>query len=123
MCIRDRKNGVSYMFEASVGGGIPEIRGMRTSLAGDTVGAVNGILNGTTNYILTRMKKDGATFAEALSEAQRLSLIHILLIALYGLFVWRGITVARRAPDTFTSLTAFGITCQVGIQALLNRCV
>lgn len=44
----------------------------------------------------------------------------VLLIALYGLFVWRGITVARRAPDTFTSLTAFGITCQVGIQALLN---
>ena len=44
----------------------------------------------------------------------------VLLIALYGLFVWRGITVARRAPDTFSSLTAFGITCQVGIQALLN---
>ena len=44
----------------------------------------------------------------------------VLLIALYGLFVWRGITVARRAPDTFTSLTAFGITCQVGIQALLT---
>ena len=72
LCETAEKNGVSYMFEASVGGGIPEIRGMRTSLAGDTVGAVNGILNGTTNYILTRMKKDGATFAEALSEAQRL---------------------------------------------------
>ena len=44
----------------------------------------------------------------------------VLLIALYGLFVWRGITVARRAPDTFSSLLAFGITCQVGIQVLLN---
>lgn len=67
-----KANGVQYMFEASVGGGIPEIRGMRTSLAGDTVTKIDGILNGTTNYILTRMKKDGATFASALSEAQRL---------------------------------------------------
>lgn len=64
--------GVSYMFEASVGGGIPEIRGMRTALAGDTVTGIDGILNGTTNYILTRMKKDGVTFEAALSEAQRL---------------------------------------------------
>ncbi len=64
--------GVSYLFEASVGGGIPEIRGMRTSLAGDTVSAVDGIVNGTTNFILTRMKRDGATFPEALAEAQRL---------------------------------------------------
>lgn len=67
-----RECGVEYMFEASVGGGIPEIRGMRTSLAGDTVTKIDGILNGTTNYILTRMKKDGATFESALSEAQRL---------------------------------------------------
>lgn len=44
----------------------------------------------------------------------------ILLIVLYGLFVWRGITVARRAPNTYSSLLAFGITCQVGIQVLLN---
>ena len=44
----------------------------------------------------------------------------VLLIVLYGLFIWRGMKVARRAPDTFTSLTAFGITCQVGIQAALN---
>ncbi len=67
-----RENGVQYEFEASVGGGIPEIRGMRSSLAGDTISRVDGILNGTTNYILTRMKKDGATFGEALAEAQRL---------------------------------------------------
>ena len=64
--------GVSYLFEASVGGGIPEIRAMRTSLAGDTVTAIDGILNGTTNYILTRMRQDGATFADALREAQKL---------------------------------------------------
>lgn len=67
-----RENSVSYLFEASVGGGIPEIRGMRTSLAGDTISGIDGIMNGTTNYILTRMKKDGATFENALSEAQRL---------------------------------------------------
>ncbi|MDD6095672.1 MAG: homoserine dehydrogenase [Clostridia bacterium] len=67
-----RQAGVQYLFEASVGGGIPEIRGMRTSLAGDTVSGIDGIMNGTTNYILTRMKKDGASFDEALSEAQRL---------------------------------------------------
>lgn len=67
-----QKFGVQYMFEASVGGGIPEIRGMRTSLAGDTITAIDGILNGTTNYILTAMKKAGADFEKVLSEAQRL---------------------------------------------------
>lgn len=67
-----REMGVSYLFEASVGGGIPQIRGMRTSLAGDTITAIDGIMNGTTNYILTRMRKDGATFADALKEAQTL---------------------------------------------------
>ncbi|MBR6676125.1 MAG: cell division protein FtsW [Clostridia bacterium] len=44
----------------------------------------------------------------------------ILLIGLYGLFVWRGITIAKKAPDAFSSLTAFGITFQVGIQSALN---
>ncbi len=67
-----REMGVSYLFEASVGGGIPQIRGMRTSLAGDTITAIDGIMNGTTNYILTRMRKDGATFEAALAEAQTL---------------------------------------------------
>ncbi len=44
----------------------------------------------------------------------------IILIALYGFFVWRGMTIAKRAPDMFSSLVAFGITCQVGVQAMLN---
>ncbi len=44
----------------------------------------------------------------------------VLLIALYGVFLWRGFLIAKRAPDTFSSLTAFGITFQVGIQAALN---
>lgn len=67
-----KKHGVHYLFEASVGGGIPEIRSMRTSLAMDTVKSIDGIMNGTTNYILTRMKNDGVSFEEALREAQSL---------------------------------------------------
>ncbi len=66
------ENGVSYMFEASVGGGIPVIRPFTTSLAGDRIGKIDGILNGTTNYILTRMKESGCSFEDALSEAQTL---------------------------------------------------
>ncbi len=58
--------------EAAVGGGIPVLRSMKTSLASDRIKAVTGILNGTTNYILTKMEKDGADFASALREAQDL---------------------------------------------------
>ena len=65
-------NGVAYLYEASVGGGIPLIRPMRTSLAGERIDAVYGILNGTTNYILTKMREENASFADALAEAQRL---------------------------------------------------
>jgi len=67
-----KENGVHYLFEPSVGGGIPEIRSMRTSLAGDTITAIDGILNGTTNYILTRMKREGVDFTSTLKDAQRL---------------------------------------------------
>ncbi|MBQ3526963.1 MAG: homoserine dehydrogenase [Clostridia bacterium] len=67
-----KENGVHYFFEPSVGGGIPEIRSMRTSLAGDTITAIDGILNGTTNYILTRMKREGVDFTSTLKDAQRL---------------------------------------------------
>lgn len=66
------KNGVSYMYEAAVGGGIPLIRSLRTSLAADEISSVRGILNGTTNYILTAMDKDGTDFSDVLKEAQRL---------------------------------------------------
>ena len=64
--------GLRYLFEASVGGGIPIIRAMTTSLAGNGICEVNGILNGTTNYILTEMKDNGKTMEEALATAQRL---------------------------------------------------
>ncbi len=66
------KNGVRYMFEASVGGGIPVIRPMMTDLASNKITKINGILNGTTNYILTSMRDDAKSFGEALGEAQRL---------------------------------------------------
>ncbi len=65
-----REHGVSYLFEASVGGGIPIIRPLREDLASNHVTSVSGILNGTTNYILTRMNTAGASFETALREAQ-----------------------------------------------------
>ena len=67
-----RENGVSYLFEASVGGGIPIIRPLREDLASNNVTSISGILNGTTNYILTRMDTEGASFADVLKDAQRL---------------------------------------------------
>ena len=65
-----RANGVSYLFEASVGGGIPIIRPMCNDLASNNVLGINGILNGTTNYILTKMMADGAAFEDVLRDAQ-----------------------------------------------------
>lgn len=64
--------GVDVLFEGSVAGGIPIIRPMKESLAGDRVRRVMGIVNGTTNFILTRMSETGESFAEALGEAERL---------------------------------------------------
>ena len=64
--------GVSLNFEAAAAGGIPIIKTLREALAGNTIGRVYGILNGTCNYILTRMEQDRIGFEEALSAAQRL---------------------------------------------------
>ncbi len=61
---------INYLFEASVGGGIPVIRPLHNCLAGNEVVEIFGILNGTTNYILTKMIKEGVSFEAALSEAQ-----------------------------------------------------
>ncbi|HAB93589.1 MAG TPA: homoserine dehydrogenase, partial [Lachnospiraceae bacterium] len=60
----------SYMFEASVGGGIPLIRPIRACLTQENITSIFGILNGTTNYIMTRMEKAGLSFDTALKEAQ-----------------------------------------------------
>jgi homoserine dehydrogenase len=64
--------GVAIMYEAAVGGGIPVIRPLAESLAGEDIDAVSGIVNGTTNYILTAMAKEGTSYEDALQEAQRL---------------------------------------------------
>ncbi len=64
------KNGVRYLFEASVGGGIPIIKPMMSDLAQNRIDGISGILNGTTNYILTQMTENGAGFGDALKEAQ-----------------------------------------------------
>ena len=65
-----KENGVRYMFEASVGGGIPVIQPLSTCLAGNNIQEIYGILNGITNYILTQMKETGKSFGQALEEAQ-----------------------------------------------------
>ena len=65
-----RVNKCNYMFEASVGGGIPIIRPLNASLTPERVDGINGILNGTTNYILSKMEKEGADFDTVLKEAQ-----------------------------------------------------
>src|SRR5438067_1681801 len=64
--------GVDLLFEAAVAGGIPLIRPLRESLAGDRIRRVLGIVNGTTNFVLTRMTEEGSAFQEALAEAQAL---------------------------------------------------
>lgn len=67
-----REKQVNFLFEASTGGGIPVIRTMYRSLAGEKIEEITGILNGTTNYILTKMDRCGQTFESALKEAQDL---------------------------------------------------
>lgn len=62
----------NYMFEASVGGGIPIIRSVNTALTAEKIEAVTAILNGTTNYILTKMGSEGTEYEEALKQAQEL---------------------------------------------------
>jgi len=64
-----QKKGVRVGFEASVGGGIPVIKALREGLVGNRVGVIYGILNGTTNYILTRMFEEDLDFEDALREA------------------------------------------------------
>jgi homoserine dehydrogenase len=66
------EKGVALAFEASVAGGIPIVKTLREGLAGNSIERVYGILNGTSNYILTRMESESLTFAQCLGEAQRL---------------------------------------------------
>jgi homoserine dehydrogenase len=66
------EHGVMYRYEASVGGGVPLIRPIGTCLAGNRILSINGIVNGSTNYLLTRMEKSGLSFSAALGEARAL---------------------------------------------------
>ncbi len=67
-----KENNVNFLFEASVGGGIPILRPMNQCLAANTITEILGILNGTTNFIMTKMIKDGMAFDDALALAQEL---------------------------------------------------
>ena len=65
------EKGVNYLFEASVGGGIPIVRPLAQCISGNKISEIYGILNGTTNYILTEMEKNGVEFSAALADAQQ----------------------------------------------------
>ncbi|MBO4609224.1 MAG: homoserine dehydrogenase [Lachnospiraceae bacterium] len=67
-----KANGCAYLFEASVGGGIPVLRTLTTALTAERITQIAGILNGTTNFILTKMEEEGAGFDETLKTAQEL---------------------------------------------------
>lgn len=67
-----KENNANYLFEASCGGGIPIIRPLCVSLTADKINSVKGILNGTTNFILTKMTEEGSSFEDALKTAQKL---------------------------------------------------
>ncbi|MBO7531984.1 MAG: homoserine dehydrogenase [Lachnospiraceae bacterium] len=67
-----KANGCAYLFEASVGGGIPVLRTLTTALTAERITQIAGILNGTTNFILTKMEEEGAGFDETLRTAQEL---------------------------------------------------
>lgn len=66
-----QQNGVDLLFEASVGGGIPIIKGLREGLIANRIERIIGILNGTANYILTKMNQEGISFEDALKQAQQ----------------------------------------------------
>ena len=66
------RNNVSILYEAAIAGGIPIIMPIKTTLAGNKINKIEAILNGTTNYILTKMEKEGVSYEEVLAEAQKL---------------------------------------------------
>lgn len=70
-----KEHHVSYLYEASTGGGIPIIRPIRQDLRGNALTEINGIVNGSTNYLLTEMREKGVSFPAALDEAKRLGYV------------------------------------------------
>ena len=72
LALKAEKNGAALRFEAAVAGGIPVIKSLTEGLAGNTVNRVMGVMNGTCNYILTRMESAGLSYEEVFSEADKL---------------------------------------------------
>lgn len=70
-----KRHGVTYLYEASVGGGIPILRPIQQDLRGNRISEINGIVNGSTNYLLTEMREKGVGFPAALGEAKRLGYV------------------------------------------------
>lgn len=101
-----QKRGVIVAFEAAVGGGIPIIKAIRESLAGNRIQWLAGIVNGTTNYILTEMRDRGLDFQTALSEAQELGYAEA-----DPTFDVEGIDAAHKL--TILAAIAFGIPLQL----------
>jgi homoserine dehydrogenase len=93
-------SGVDLLYEASVAGGIPLIRPLRESLAGERIKRVMGIVNGTTNFILTRMTEEGTSYADALAEAPSPSATPRP--------TWRATTPGPRPPSSPASPSACG---------------
>ena len=134
-----REHGVCYLFEASVGGGIPIIRPLYQCLGANELSQITGILNGTTNYILTRMIRAGLSFEEALKEAQDLGYaerdpsadveghdacrkICILAAIAFGRHIW-----PRQVPTRgITGVSAEDVSCAAALGCrvkLLGRAI
>ena len=100
-----RENGVVVAFEAAVAGGIPIIKALREGLTANRIEWIAGIINGTTNFILSEMRAKGIDFAAALAEAQRLGYAEA-----DPTFDINGIDAAHKA--TIVSAIAFGVPVQ-----------
>ncbi len=110
-----KEMGCDLLFEAAVGGGIPIIRPLKQCLAGNKIREVMGIVNGTTNYILTKMTQEGMEFQEALAEATRLGYAESDPTAdIQGLDAGRKMailaSIAFNSRVTFADVTTEGIT-------------
>lgn len=119
-----REHGAGLYYEASVCGAIPIIRAMNESLQANRIGSVMGIINGTTNYILTRMSREGAAYEDVLADAQRLGLAEpdptadvegydavYKLSILSTLAFHRHVPVEKIYREGITGVTALDVAC------------
>lgn len=87
-----RNKNINFLFEASCGGGIPIIRALNQSLTADQIDEVTGILNGTTNYMLTKMDMEGSRFESVLKKARKKDMQRLILPQM-----WKDMTHAGRS--------------------------